>query len=241
MTETPAPARKGWPVPPALIAWGLGALAIIIGVSWAASSGLITWSMAVDARNAARGFVAAYAPLAYAIYVFLFVAMAVTLFPAQLWIIVFGAMLFGFWPSLIVSWLASVAAGTLVFLMARGMFKARYHARAGKYLTRIEEGFHKDELIWMLLMRFIPVVPFCVSNVAPGLLGARLRPFLIATLVGTIPYVLAYTFAGAQAGEVFDDRTPPDVAHVAAQMLPIMLAIAALPVLALTVKRIAKR
>jgi len=233
----PAPAEPQRGIPVALIAWGAVALAIIAGVSWAVASGAITWSMAVDAKEAAAAFVSGYALFAYTCYILLFVVMAVALFPAQLWIIVFGAMLFGFWPALLVSWFAAVLSAMVVFVAARGALAGSYRARAGKYLARVEAEFKRDQLSWMLAMRFIPVVPYCISNVAPAFLGARPAPFLIATVIGVIPYVGAYTFAGDRAAAVLDRDTPPDVASLAADMLPVMLAIAALPLLAVAVRR----
>jgi len=231
--------RRG--IPLALILWVAAAAAIIIGLTWATASGMLTWSMAVDAREAAETFVARYAVLAYAGYVALFVAMALALFPAQLWIIVFGAILFGFWPAFIVSWFAAVLSAAAVFLAARGALAGRYRARAGRYLARVEEGFRRDQLSWMLAMRFIPVVPYFISNVAPAFLGARLPPFLIAAIIGVIPYVAAYTFAGDRAAAVLDRNTAPDVGSLAAELFPIMLAIGALPLLAMAVRRWGKR
>lgn len=230
--------KRGPPI--ALIVWGLVALAIIGGVTWASVSGKLTWSMAVDAREAAAALVSGYTVFAYACYILLFIVMALALFPAQLWIIVFGAMLFGFWPALIVSWLAAVLSAMLVFELARGALAHRYRAKASKYLARIEEAFSRDQLSWMLVMRFIPMVPYCISNVAPAFLGARPVPFLIATVIGVIPYVAAYTFAGDRAGAVLDRDTPPDLASLAGDLLPIMLAVAAMPLLALVVRRFAR-
>jgi uncharacterized membrane protein YdjX (TVP38/TMEM64 family) len=233
--------KRRWPIPPALVAWIAVAVAILVGVTWATAAGILTWSMAVDAKEAAEGFVARYAIVAYAVYVALFVVMALALFPAQLWIIVFGSMVFGFWPALIVSWAAAVLSAAVVFLAARGALAGRYRARAGKYLARVEEGFRRDQFSWMLAMRFVPVVPYFVSNVAPSFLGARLPPFVVAAVIGVIPYVAAYTFAGAKAASVLDRDAPPDVASLAADMFPVMLATAALPLLAMAVKRMRRK
>lgn len=232
----PAEAKRGFPVAP--IVWALVAVALVAGASWAVATGVITWSIAVEARAAAQDFVDHYTVLAYAGYLALFVVLALALFPAQLWIIVFGAMLFGFWPAFIVSWAATVASAVLVLMLARGVLADRYRAKASKYLARIEEGFQRDQVSWMLAMRFIPVVPYFVSNVAPAFLGARLTPFTAAAAIGVIPYVGAYTFAGAKAATVLDEETPPDLASIAAEMFPVMLAIAALPLLALLVRRL---
>jgi uncharacterized membrane protein YdjX (TVP38/TMEM64 family) len=223
--------------PTGIIIWAALAAAIVIGLLWAANAGVLTWSMAVEARTAAQGFVARFAVLAYAGYIALFVAMALALFPAQLWIIVFGAMLFGFWPALIVSWLAAALSAACVFVLARGVLAGRYRRRAGKYLVRIEEGFQRDQFSWMLAMRFVPVVPYFVSNIAPAFLGARLPPFFVAALIGVMPYVAAYTFAGARAASVLDVDAPPDLATLAASLFPVFLAMAALPLVALLVRR----
>jgi uncharacterized membrane protein YdjX (TVP38/TMEM64 family) len=233
--------KRSWPVPPALVAWIAAALAILAGATWATSAGLLTWSVAVDARVAAQDFVSSHAAIAYAAYVALFVVMALALFPAQLWIIVFGAMVFGFWPALLVSWAAAVLSALSVFLAARGALAGRYREKAGRYLARVEQEFQRDQFSWMLAMRFVPVVPYFVSNIAPAFLGARLPPFVVAASVGVIPYVAAYTFAGDKAASVLDRDMPPDVASLAADMAPVMLAVAALPLLALAIKRLRRK
>jgi uncharacterized membrane protein YdjX (TVP38/TMEM64 family) len=197
--------------------------------------------MAVDARASAQDFVSRYAVLAYAGYVALFVVLALALFPAQLWIIVFGAMVFGFWPALIVSWAAAVLSAVSVFLAARGALAGRYREKAGKYLARVEQEFQRDQFSWMLAMRFVPVVPYFVSNVAPAFLGARLPPFMIAAGVGVMPFVTAYTFAGDKAASILDRDTPPDVASLAADMFPVMVAVAMLPLAALAIKRLRRK
>ena len=51
----------------------------------------------------------------------------------------------------------------------------------------------------------------------------------------------AYTFAGDKAASVLDRDTPPDVASLAADMFPVMLAVAVLPLLALAVKRFRRK
>jgi len=233
--------KRGWLIPPALAAWIAVAITILVGVTWATSAGLLTWSMAVDARTTAQDFVSRYAIIAYFAYVALFIVMALALFPAQLWIIVFGAMVFGFWPALIVSWAAALLSAVAVFLAARGALAGKYREKAGRYLARVEQEFQRDQFSWMLAMRFVPVVPYFVSNVAPAFLGARLPPFIVAAGIGVMPYVTAYTFAGDKAASILDRDTPPDVASLAADMFPVMVAVAMLPLAALAIKRLRRK
>ena len=96
-------------------------------------------------------------------------------------------------------------------------------------------------LSWILAMRLFPAVPYCVTNVAPAVLGARMAPFVVATVIGVVPYVAAYTFAGDKAGAVLDADVAPDVGKLAADLFPVMLALAALPVAAMLVRKLWKR
>lgn len=220
-----------------MVIWIAVAVLIVGAIYWSVNAGLLSWEMAVEARAAGQQFVAQNTVLAYAGYVLLFVVLAVVLFPAQLWIIVFGAMVFGFWPAMVVSWGASLLGAVCVFVMARGVMGDFYRARASRHLARIEEGFQRNQLSWMLTVRFIPIVPYFVSNVAPAFLGARLTPFAIAAAVGVVPYVAGYSFVGAQTASVFDEGKPPDVASLAASMAPVLLVVATLPMLAMLVRR----
>ncbi len=231
--------KRGWPF--ALIAWAAAALAVLAAASWATATGALTWMMAVDALSGVKALVASNVALAYAAYLALFVLMALALFPAQLWVIVFWALVVGFWPALVASWIAATLSAGAVFLAARGVLAGQYRAKAARYLARIEASFRRDQFAWMLAVRLVPVVPYFVSNLAPAFLGARLAPFIAAAAIGVIPYVAAYTFAGAKAASVLDRDTPPDVTSFAADMFPIMLAVAALPMLALAVKRFGRR
>ena len=240
MTEDAGePGKKRLPL--GLIAWGVAALVVIVAITWAAATGRITWAMAVDAKQGLSGLVAGAPALAYVGFIALFALLALSLFPAQLWVVVFGGMLFGFWPGLVVSWLAAVSGAVAVYWAARTFLAERYRAATSKHLSRVEEAFRHDQFSWMLAVRFIPVVPYPVSNVAPAFLGAGFRPFLIATLIGVIPYSAGYTFIGAKAGEVLNRETPPDVASLAADMAPILIVAAMLPLAALAVRRLRRK
>jgi uncharacterized membrane protein YdjX (TVP38/TMEM64 family) len=230
---------RNWPI--GLIVWALAAAVVIVGATWAASTGVVTWSMAVDAKEMAAGFVAGYPVVAYLAFMAFYVAMALALFPAQLWVTVFGSMLFGFWPGFFVAWLSTVLAAGAVFVAARSLLAERYRTATAKYLGRIEEGFAKDQFMWMLSMRLMPVVPFVVSNVAPTFLGARIRPYMAAAVVGSIPHMLMYCYVGAKAGEALNRDAPPDVGSFAASMAPALLILAVLPLAAVAVRRLMRR
>jgi len=179
--------------------------------------------------------------LAFAAYVAFFLVMSLLLFPAQLWVILIGAVLLGFERGFAASWLAACLSAALVFLLARSALGGVYRRHAQRYLDRVEAAFQRDQFLYMLMLRFIPVCPYCVANVLPAVLGANFWRYLLATAIGVIPYIGVYSFAGARAAAILDPDRPPDLASISADLIPVLAAFAALPLLAIIVRSMSKR
>ena len=101
--------------------------------------------------------------------------------------------------------------------------------RAGPLLSRLRPGLQRDGFAFLLAMRLIPVMPFLLTNLAPALLGMRLRTFAAATFIGIIPSCLVFAGLGTGLGDVLAAGQPPDpsVALSPPVLLP-LLALAAL-------------
>jgi uncharacterized membrane protein YdjX (TVP38/TMEM64 family) len=221
--------------------WLFFALAASGAVYWLISQGVLSWSAAVAAHGALVEGVLRHPLLAIAAYIALFIMAALLLFPAQLWIIVLGGVLFGFERAFAASWAAAIVSAGLVFLIGRSTIGEIYRRHARGYLDRVGGAFQKDQFFYMLTLRFIPVCPFCVANIVPALLGARLAPFLAATAIGVAPYVAAYCFAGARAATMLDPSRPPDIARLSGDIALVLFALACMPAIAVIVRAQARR
>ncbi|MEM1306744.1 MAG: VTT domain-containing protein, partial [Pseudomonadota bacterium] len=73
-------------------------------------------------------------------------------------------------------------------------------AKAGPWVGKLREGFQENALSYMLFLRLVPAFPFVVVNLAPALLGVKLRTYVLGTLFGIIPGTSAYTLVGASLG-----------------------------------------
>lgn len=135
------------------------------------------------------GALAAYA----AIYV---VVIALSL-PGGAVLTVSGGLLFGWFLGGLVTVLAATLGATAVFLIARSSLGEPLAARAGPWLDRFRAGFQENAISYLLFLRLVPVFPFWVVNLAPALLGVRLRDYVVATALGIIPGTFAFAFAGA--------------------------------------------
>lgn len=88
----------------------------------------------------------------------------------------------------------------------------------------------------LLVLRFIPGIPFAVLNYGAGVAGVRLRDFFAATLIGVIPstFVFAYCADALFNGSMSEGDAFKRLLVVCALMLAIIL-------LPLAVKRFVRR
>ncbi len=181
-----------------------------------------------ERRGELTAFVASHRTLAFAVFIGIY-ALATTLaLPGVLWITIAGGFLFGLVGGTLGTSIGATVGATLLFLMARYLFADALRSRAGAFLQRFEAGFKRNAVSYLLGMRFMPVVPFFIANIAPAFLGVRTPLFIVTTFVGILPGVIAYTWIGAGLGAAFDAGQSPDLATFARQLAPAFAALAAL-------------
>lgn len=122
-----------------------------------------------------------------------------------------GGFLFGVWMGAALSVIGATLGSVAVFLAARSALRDLFRARAGATLARFEEGFRRDGFSYLLFLRLVPIFPFWLVNIVPALLGMRLGPYTLATLIGIIPAAIVYAGVGAGFGMLFERGEVPDL------------------------------
>ncbi len=110
---------------------------------------------------------------------------------------VVGGFLFGPLVGTVIVVLAATGGGILVFLTARYAAGDYFRAKAAPFLRKLEAGFHKNAMSYLLALRLVPVPPFFATTLAVAFLGIPLRTFVIATFFGVIPTTIVYATLGA--------------------------------------------
>ena len=192
-------------------------------------------------RGELTAFVAAQPALAVAMFLAAYALFTVCMIPGALWLTIGGGFLFGLVGGSLLTMLGATLGATLLFLVARTTLGEPLRRRAGPFLQRLEAGFAENPFSYMLTLRFLPVVPFPVANIAPALLGAKLRDFVVATAAGIVPGTVAYAWIGAGLGAAFDGGEEPNIASFARQLLPAFLALAAVSIAPALIKRLRAR
>jgi uncharacterized membrane protein YdjX (TVP38/TMEM64 family) len=148
-------------------------------------------------RDALSDFVDAHYAAALAAFIAVYITSVSLSIPGAVFLTIAGGFLFG----VIAGGVAVVVAGTtgasVIFLIARSAFGEYVVRRAGPRLSKILDGFCADAFSYLLFLRLVPVFPFFLVNLAPALVGVRLRTFVAATALGIIPATFVFASVGA--------------------------------------------
>ena len=109
-------------------------------------------------------------------------------------------LLFGRWAGTLVAIGAETLGATLAFLLARHLFADAARRRLGAAGERLNAGFTRHALSYLLFLRVVPVFPFFLVNLAPAFTSIRVRTYVVGTLIGAIPATFVYASLGATLG-----------------------------------------
>jgi uncharacterized membrane protein YdjX (TVP38/TMEM64 family) len=105
-----------------------------------------------------------------------------------------GGAMFGFAQGALLNTLGANFGATAAFWLARGLGRNGLETLLGRRLAGIDRITQESGFVWLLRLRFIPVVPFNLLNFASGLTAIPWRTYAIATALGILPGTLVYTF-----------------------------------------------
>ncbi|MDE1937948.1 MAG: TVP38/TMEM64 family protein [Alphaproteobacteria bacterium] len=187
------------------------------------------WLLAQVARNA---IIAALS------FGFVYVLATTLSLPGSSILTMGAGFLFGlYWGSVIAVTAATVGA-TLLFLVARTSLGEFTRRRTQSALSKLQEGFAKDALSYLLFLRLVPAFPFWLINLAAAFLDVRLRTFVLGTFLGIIPGAVVYASVGNGLGAILDHGQKPDLGIILTPPILIpMLALAGLSLIPIAYRR----
>jgi uncharacterized membrane protein YdjX (TVP38/TMEM64 family) len=168
-------------------------------------------------------------PIIFCLTYIISVALSV---PGAVFLTLLGGYLFSQPFSTIYVVLSATCGATLIFLAARTALKEILRKKAGPFLQRMEKGFQENAASYLLFLRFIPLFPFWLVNIAPAFFGVSLITFIWTTLVGIFPGTLVYTLAGGGLQKILENNEQFSINTVF--NLQIKIALILLGIIALT-------
>ena len=126
---------------------------------------------------------------------------------------------------------AATAGASMIFLAARYAFADTLKERAGPWLSKMQDGFNKNAVSYLLFLRLVPAFPFFVVNIVPAFMGVTLRTYIITTFFGIMPGTFVFASIGNGIGYVLEQGKTPDLSVLSSP--EILLPLAALGLLSL--------
>jgi uncharacterized membrane protein YdjX (TVP38/TMEM64 family) len=171
----------------------LGAGGFIVAMGW---HRYLTLEHLADNRDALRTIIQGNYLLALAAYIGLYAVTVALSLPGGAVMTIAGGFLFGWLAGGLASVVAATIGATVVYLVAKTTLRDVLVAKAGPRLKRFADGFREDAFSYLLFLRLVPVFPFWLVNLAPGLLGVSFATYVLTTFLGIIPGTFAFSLAG---------------------------------------------
>lgn len=153
-----------------------------------------------------------------------------------------GGFLFGAIGGGLVVVVGATVGATALFMIARTALGDVLRAKAGPFLSKMEDGFRQNALSYLLVLRLIPLFPFWLVNLVPAFLGVSTTTYIIGTFVGIIPGTFVYASVGNGLGALIDAGQDPDLGIIfRPEILGPLIGLAVLALLPVIYKRIQAR
>lgn len=130
-----------------------------------------------------------------------FVVGGLVVFPVLVLIAATAAAL-GPWLGFLTAMAGVLLSAFIVFAIGRVLGKERLQHLLGRRAARIQERIVGKGILAVVVIRMIPVAPFSLVNIVAGASTLPLRDFLIGTMLGMMPGILAMAVLGAQIADL---------------------------------------
>jgi phosphatidylserine/phosphatidylglycerophosphate/cardiolipin synthase-like enzyme/uncharacterized membrane protein YdjX (TVP38/TMEM64 family) len=176
--------------------------AVVLALLWRFTplSRALTLQTAVDWARELRNH-----PLAPLIVILAYTPASIVMFPR--WLITMAAVIaFGAWAGFAYAMSGAVLAATASYLAGRMVHRDTVRRLAGRKLNELSRVLVKRGVIAVTLVRLVPIAPFIVVNIVMGAMRIRPHHFVIGSILGFLPGLLATTVLSDQIAASFGDR-----------------------------------
>ncbi|MBL42792.1 MAG: hypothetical protein CMM49_09060 [Rhodospirillaceae bacterium] len=137
--------------------------------------------------------------LVIVIFAVIYILVATLSIPVATYLTLIGGLAFGPYKGTLIILISATTGATLVFLIFR--YASNYFSKKidNKYYEKIKFGFNRNPLLYLLLLRLIPIFPFFIVNIVSAMMSMKLRHYILATFIGMIPMTFFYCSIGSSA------------------------------------------
>jgi uncharacterized membrane protein YdjX (TVP38/TMEM64 family) len=181
----------------------------------------------------------------YTLLVFSFMALYIVVttlsIPGALFVTLAGGFLFGAALGTLYVVISATIGATFIFLLVKFSLGDWLSERASGWVSKLKKGFDDNAFQYLLLLRFVPLFPFFVVNIVPGILNVKTSTYVLATFIGIIPGTFVFVLVGNGLNHVFAQGQAPNL-HIIfePQVLLPLIALGALSMIPVVYKYVKK-
>lgn len=186
-------------------------IALIFGMGWNRYLSLDTLR---EHGGALRAFTAEHYILCLLLLMAAFAILTASVVPGVFFVTITAGYLFGPWVGGVSTSIAATLGALIVYGVARsalGRSMRDAADRKGGMMARVCAAIDRDTFWYVLASRLAVVVPFHMINIAAGVMGVRLLPYSVATVIGLLPAHIIYCWIGARLNALLVTDPDPDI------------------------------
>ena len=116
---------------------------------------------------------------------------------------ILGGLVFG-WYSVILVVTSATLGATLIFIFVKKTSNYLLKEKVSEFTKKLENGFKKNDFLYLFSLRLIPVIPFWVLNIVPGFLNMNVKNFIFATFLGITPGTIVYVWLSTNLAKIVE-------------------------------------
>jgi len=147
-------------------------------------------------------------PVAFTAGFLLMFGFAAAVMPGAAILKVAAGALFGLWGGMAVALGGTLLGAVIGFLASRYLMRHWVERRFARQAVAVNRGLERDGIVYLLALRFNPLIPFFLINFAMGLTRMRAASFTLVSLVGLLPASFVYANAGTELARI---EQPSDI------------------------------
>ena len=137
--------------------------------------------------------------LAIILFSLIYIFVTTLSLPVATYLTIIGGVVFGPYKGTIIVLISATIGAIFIFLIFR--YASNYFSKKidNKYLENIKHGFNRNPLVYLLLLRLLPVFHFFIVNIVSAIMNVKLGQYVIATFIGMVPMTFFYCSIGSNA------------------------------------------
>ena len=115
---------------------------------------------------------------------------------------ILGGFVFGKWIGTLLTVFSLTSGALLLYFIGKYFFYDLIKDKLYKKFNHFEKLFEKNELLIMIVFRFVGLVPFFIANLLPIIFNISSKNYYLGTLIGILPAIFIMVSLGSGLGNI---------------------------------------